>query len=60
MASTIQRNAEMANEYLSWQRHTRNRSRETLFIHTDVIQKLRTGSATSHPQPPASQHLSSS
>jgi site-specific recombinase XerD len=40
MSDARRRNAEMAREYLAWQRHRRNRARETMFIYTDVIQKL--------------------
>ena len=35
----VQRNAEMARDYLEWQRR-RNRARETMFIYTDVVQKF--------------------
>src|SRR4051794_3078085 len=34
------RNAEFVRDFLAWQRHSRGRSRETLFIYTDVLQKL--------------------
>jgi integrase/recombinase XerC len=40
--SAAERNAEMAREYLDWQRHTRNRARETMFVYTDVLSKLLT------------------
>ena len=35
----VQRNAEMARDYLEWQKR-RNRARETMFIYTDVVQKF--------------------
>lgn len=35
----VRRNAEMVREYLEWQKR-RNRSRETIFIYTDVVQKF--------------------
>jgi integrase len=39
MSDVRHRNPDMAREYLAW-RHRRNRARETMFIYTDVIQKL--------------------
>ena len=38
--ATQRKNAELAREYLEWQRYKRNRFRETMFIYTEVIEKL--------------------